>query len=393
MKLRSIETTPSPNSMKLNLDEQISAKALTLEAGTDLTQAPPVAQQLLSISGVRSVFLISDFITLTREGHADWPAILRQATRLLGLADNAEAKLVDAALPAPAVEAKANRPQPNQASQKPVEVAIQVFRGIPVQVRVTGEGEQARVSLPERFTNALQRAILATNADYVAERRWQPSDHRLGQPAEVAQMVADELALLIDPDELTRLEQAALIPPSQEPQTSPALQQADLLAELNHPAWERRLKAVQAIEVNEQTLPAVLKALQDPRAAIRRWAAAVLGSSGRSEAVEPLCRVVLGDSSASVRRTAGDALSDLSDSRAIGSLCQALTDISKLVRWRAARFLNELGDQSATEPLRRAIAQETEFDVRLEMEAALERIEQGGEAPIPMWMRIAQSKG
>ena len=133
--------------------------------------------------------------------------------------------------------------------------------------------------------------------------------------------------------------------------------------------------------------------LNDERSAIRRWAAAILGGSGMPEAVAPLCKVVLGDSSALVRRTAGDALSDIGDARASGTMCQALEDRSKLVRWRAARFLNEVGDQTALEPLQRAEQHESEFDVRVEMLAASDRIQGGGKAQMPMWMRIAKGVG
>jgi len=79
--------------------------------------------------------------------------------------------------------------------------------------------------------------------------------------------------------------------------------------ELGH-TDERRLKAIQKIEVNAETFPAVVTALDDERSAVQRWAAAILGTSGMPEALEPLCRV-LSDSSAIVRRTAGDAPSDL----------------------------------------------------------------------------------
>ena len=68
----------------------------------------------------------------------------------------------------------------------------------------------------------------------------------------------------------------------------------------------------------------------------------------------------------------------------------ALIDPSKLVRWRAARFLTEMGNQTAVEPLRRAVEQESEFDVKVEMMAALERIEAGGDTQMPMWMRLTQ---
>jgi HEAT repeat protein len=92
-----------------------------------------------------------------------------------------------------------------------------------------------------------------------------------------------------------------------------------------------------------------------------------------------------------VRRTAGDALSDIGDPSAMATMIAALRDASELVRWRAARFLNEIGDHTAIEPLRQAIEQEAKFDVKAEMMAALERIEAGANTQMPMWMRLTQA--
>jgi len=384
MKLCSVETTPSPNCIKLNLDEEISAKALTLQdSDSDRSNSPVVAQQLLNITGIKSVFLVKDFITLTKENSADWQPILTQAADLLGKAPDPIAIPSTKTQPQPPTQAQSDTSQ----NLGQVEVALQVFRGIPVQVRVTGEGEQVRVALPERFNQALQRAITATNADYVAERRWQPYEPRFGHPEEVARMVADELDSAIDTVELDRRENAAVA--NRPEKSAERLSQQDLLSELLHPMWGRRLKAIQALEVNAQTLSDVVTALNDEHSAVRRWAAAILGASGMPEVVEPLCHSLHSDSSVVVRRTAGDALSDLGDTRAIATMCQALGDRSKLVRWRAARFLNEIGDETAVPFLHRAAEQETEFDVRLEMLAASDRISGGGEAQLPMWMRIS----
>ena len=386
MKISSIETTPNPNCMKLNLDELVSTKPVTLTEGNEIANVPPVARSLLLIDGIRSIFLAGDFITLTRSGNAQWQPILVEAARLLGLAEDADSGL--------AVKlAEPEKPNNSTPELGEVEVAIQVFRGIPVQVRVTGDGEQARFALPERFNLVLQRVIATTGDNYISLRRWQPYGNRFGKPEEVAQMVAEELASIIDEDELARLETDAIANRSEEQQVGNRPSQEELLAQLTHPDWEQRLKAIQKIEINDETFSAVVTALNDERSAIRRWAAAILGSSGMPEAIEALCKVVLGDSSALVRRTAGDALSDIGDARASATMCQALQDRSKLMRWRAARFLNEVGDQTALEPLQRAEQHEREFDVRVEMLAAIERIHGGGKAQMPMWMRIAKGVG
>lgn len=392
MQLRSIETTPSPHCIKLNLNEVISAKALTFQQSTTTPNAPAFVQHLLAIESVQSVFLFQDFITLTRKGNADWQTILAKAADIIGMAEDADRTLLFQFSQPPVTATSANLTNGQPASNfGDVEVAVQVFRAIPVQVRaISADGQQARVALPDRFSQALQRAIDATKANYVAERRWQPYQSPAGSPHEVARLVADEIVNLIDEDELTRIETAAISNYTEPEQSNAPDRQQALLTELRHPNWEHRLKALQQLEVKPETLHQVLTLLSDEQSTIRRWAAALLGASGMEEAVEPLCWLAKSDPSAIVRRTAGDALSDLGDVAAMATMTQALADPSKLVRWRAARFLNEMGDSSAVDALHQAIKSETEFDVRIEMMAALERIEGGGDTLLPMWQRITQ---
>ncbi|MEO1393796.1 MAG: virulence factor [Cyanobacteria bacterium J06634_5] len=391
MKLQSIETTPSPNCMKLNLDSSASDKPLTLTAGAEAVieavDTPEIFQRLLGVDGVQSIFVMNDFITLTRRGSAGWQPILAAAGKLIGIAETADASVSDNLNPETA-ERKAASAQGADQNFGQVEVAIQMFRGIPVQVRATKDDQQARVALPERFSQALQKAVDQTQANYVAERVWSPYQPQFGNLEEIAQQVADEIAILINEADLAVLE-AAAIDPTEKVAASVGSQQG-LLSELQQSDWKRRLKAIQQIEVNAESFDAITAALQDDRNAIRRWAAALLGASERSDAVAPLCTALHADKSAIVRRTAGDALSDLGNSVAMDAMVNALQDASGLVRWRAARFLNELGTEGTLPALKAASAAEREFDVRVEMNAAIARIEAGKASQLPMWMRISQ---
>ncbi len=387
MKLRSIETTPSPNCMKLNLNAQAVAKPLTLKIGDDTTEAPEVFQKLLAIEGIQSIFVVSDFITLTRKGSVEWQPILAAAGSIIGIADEADASL-GGSLQSEHPDLKRTATQ----NFGQVEVAIQMFRGIPVQVRATDDSQQARVALPDRFNQALQKVIMATEADYVAERIWSPYQPQFGNPNEIAQQVADELDILINEQDLALLEKTAIDPTGKADDRVSGHSQQALLLELQQTDWKRRLKAIQQIEVNTETFAVVTAALRDERNAIRRWAAALLGASEQSKAVQPLCQVLLSDASPIVRRTAGDALSDLGDTQATEAMIKALQDSSGLVRWRAGRFLNELGDESAVPALEQAAERESEFDVRVEMMAAIARIQSGKSSQLPMWMRISQAQ-
>ncbi len=257
MKLRSIETTPSPNCMKLNLDALVSAKPLTLNADNISADTPEVFQKLLAVTGIQSIFLMSDFITITRRGNVDWQPILVAAGELMGIAENADADLGNSL--------KAEKSlQGDTADQNfgQVDVAIQMFRGIPVQVRAIAGEEQARAALPDRFNQGVQRVIMATQADYVAERIWFPYQPQFGNPGEIAQQVADELDVLTSEQDLAWLEKAAVDPTQRTTaQAEKPLQQA-LLVELQQSDWKRRLKAIQQIEIDDETFSTVVLALK-----------------------------------------------------------------------------------------------------------------------------------
>lgn len=349
--------------MMLRVDEVHTGPAVTHEKGATVEE--PLAS-LLAIEGLRSVFRSRDFITITRSGNADWQPILAAVGRVMG-----EGGAGVAAVP----------------SEGRVEVHVQEYRGIPVQVRATGAEGQARVALPERFSEALKRTLVATGGDYLAERRWRAADIRFGNAVEVAQMIAEEIGAM-EESELADIEAAAagLVAPR-------VVRRDAQAADLSNPDPAYRLRAVRDLALDGSTFPIFAAALADEQASVRRWAAARLGVSALPDAVEPLCHSVTNDPSIGVRRTAGDALSDLGDPRAIPAMCQALRDPAKLVRWRAARFLSEVGDASSVPALREAEAAEREFEVKMEMNAARARIEGGGPAKSPMWLRIARGGG
>jgi HEAT repeat protein len=365
--------------MMLKVDGSFGDRSITIGKGSaSLDQAPEVARIILAIDGVRSVFLARDFITVTRQGGADWKPILAEASRLLAKPGEAQG------------DADPEAAQAAPATLAPVEIAVLEFRNLPSQVRVNSSEEQLRVALPQRFNDALIQVLGAIQANYLAERRWRALDPRYGEPSDVAQMVADELDSALSTDELARLAHAAIAgrAPGAAAQSLPT--QAALITALSDSDWRQRLAAIQVIKVDEDSFPVLLTALSDPKSAVRRWAAAALGSSDRAAAVAPLCAAVAGDPSVIVRRTAGDALSDLGTPGAIATMRDALSDRSHLVRWRAARYLNEQGDHTVVAALERASEAEPDFGVCMEMNAALERIRGGGASLVPMWLRLSR---
>jgi len=265
-----------------------------------------------------------------------------------------------------------------------VSVVVQTFKGIPIQVKVLGQGTEKRVALAERFAAAARNVQNETSADFLKERYWADWGVRYGEPDEIAAQVADEIEGTLDDQSLKHLCDAATGKSSTE--AAPASRQ-EQEAKLASSDWHVRLRTVQELRLEEGDIPLLERALLDDQMQVRRFAAAGLGATGSSKAVAPLCRALLNDVAVAVRRTAGDALSDIGDVAAEEDVCKALSDENKLVRWRACRFLSEVGTKNAV-PALEAVLQDGEFEVRLEAEAAIDRILKGDKGLAPVWKRM-----
>lgn len=372
MRLKSVETTPNPNSMKLNLDEQLgSTVTYTLD---NKKGCPEFVDRLLEVDGVKSVFVCSDFVTLNRDPRADWRLILEKATAIF---------VHDARDSTSQVE-KEDAQRSAFEKEGQVQVLVQTFRGVPIQVKVVdGEGE-ARVSLGARFNEAAMFVQDQTGSDFLKERYWAEHGVRYGERAEIASEVAAELSGIYDDDALERVKNQAV---GKNPDQS--VSQETIFEWLKDSDWHRRLSAVQELSSMEGAVALLSGALSDEHPQVRRLAAAALGTTGSAYAVPPLCYAVVNDPSIGVRRTAGDALSDLGDVGAQRAMCKALSDANKLVRWRAARFLFDVGTEEAL-PFLEEAGDDPEFEVRLEIEAAKQRIRGGAQGSGPAWKRIVE---
>ena len=83
MKLLSIEPTPSPNVMKLNVDERLPDGVQHVYTKAGAAKAPELMGKLLEIDGVTSIFHTADFLSLERKSNADWQRILTHAREIL----------------------------------------------------------------------------------------------------------------------------------------------------------------------------------------------------------------------------------------------------------------------------------------------------------------------
>lgn len=378
MKIVSIEPTPSPNVMKLNLDESLSSGKSYNFSQANMGQAPDYIQKLLLIDGVKGVFQVLDFISLERHPKADWQAVLSKAREVLGEADG---KSQIAPVSGEAESTAAD-------SFGEVTVYIQKLKNIPIQVKCVKDGEEVRVGLPERFKEAVMKAQTATT-NLVFERKWEEQSPRYGNIQEVGEQVAEEISAAYDEERLKSLVELALSPEKEGERTKEGFSVNEVLQALDDPEWEKRYAALEQFEPTLEGISVLDKALGDEKTAIRRLAVVYLGLIGKKEVLPYLYRA-LKDPSAIVRRTAGDCLSDMGDPDAIPAMCEALKDKNKLVRWRAARFLYEVGDETAIPALRKAV-NDPEFEVRMQAQIALERIERGEDASGTVWQQMTRS--
>lgn len=379
MKLLSIEPTPSPNSMKLNVDEKLPLGERHTYTMERRDQVPPFYLRLLDIDGVKSVFRAADFIAVDRRPNKDWAVILGAVRELFG-ADGA------AGAAASAVEA---------GGYGEAFVLVQMYRGIPMQIRVRSGGQEARAALPARFAAAVSEAAGAT---MIRERKLEEFGVRYGEPQDILDEVTRELDAAYTEERLRGLiaqaqaataagGEAAAAPPE-----APApLSREELEERLRAPDWQERYAALSRMKPDAEQLPLLALAVRDAHVSVRRLAVVYLGDLRSPEAL-PYLFGALKDSSAAVRRTAGDTLSDLGDPAAIGPMVEALGDSNKLVRWRAARFLYEAGDESALPALERVAASEPEFEVRLQAEMAVARIQSGEEAAGSVWQQMTRMR-
>lgn len=375
MKLLSIEPTPSPNSMKLNLSESLPRGRRLSYTIKEREHVAEPYKSLLSIQGVKSVFHTADFIALDRKPGSDWATILGEARQILQGDESLSTAISE-----------------QGTSFGEAQVLVQMFRGIPIQLRIRTIDGEARAAMPQRFIEAITKAVGST---MIRERRLEEFGVRYGSVDEITEAILQELNASYTDERLQQLIDASLALGVSEQANAEVVRPTPLngnevLKAFENEQWEVRYAALDRYALDEQAITLLQKAIIDENTSIRRLAIIFLGELKTKE-VYPLLYKALKDSSASVRRTAGDTLSDLGDEGAIEPMIEALADKNKLVRWRAARFLYELGDERALPALKIA-AEDTEFEIKLQAQIAIERIERGEEAAGTVWQQMTAAR-
>lgn len=371
MKIKSIEPTPSPNTMKIILNEELPSGTRNNYTKEQSDEAPEEIRAIIHIDGVKGVYHVADFLAVERYPKADWKDILPQVRYSLGEVEQKNRE----------IEMKQND------HFGEVQVYVQMFKGIPMQVKLTDGHTEKRVALPEQFVQAITNAQLPDD-NIVFLRKWVDKGVRYGDFEEIGHTIVDEMIATYPQERLDALVHSALNPtnaPVQKKYRKVTLQ------DLDHSDWKKRYQILEQMEEPTLTdLPVLEKALNDEKPSIRRLAVVYLGMI-EDKKVLPYIYKGLKDRTVTVRRTAGDCLSDLGFIEAQDEMINALKDKSKIVRWRAAMFLYETGDEKAL-PALKAAENDSEFEVALQIKMAIERIEGGEVAKGSVWKQMTEAR-
>ena len=77
-KIADIEDTPNPNAVKLVLKDRLTWGTARSFDSAESAAADPLASQLFAIAHVTNVYYMDKWITVTQDGEADWPTLLRK---------------------------------------------------------------------------------------------------------------------------------------------------------------------------------------------------------------------------------------------------------------------------------------------------------------------------
>ncbi|MBK3494973.1 conserved virulence factor C family protein [Viridibacillus sp. YIM B01967] len=370
MNILTIEPTPSPNTMKIVIDHELPFGKAHNYNEANKANAPKEVLDILAINGVKGVYHVADFLAVERIAKFDWETILAAVRTAFG------------------EDEQAQNGEQQQADEHYGEeyVHVQMFKGIPLQVKVFDSIGEQRFGLAARFINAFNEAM-STDENYIYERKWVDYGVRYGDKKEIGDSIVAELEASFPQQRINELIEAS----KAKKDVVESRKRKVTLEEFSVDEWEMRFQLLEQManpEVDDLSL--LDKALQDEKMSIRRLATIYLGMVD-DVAVVPLLVQALNDKSSSVRRTAGDCISDLGFVEFESAMLESLKDRNKLVRWRAAMYLYETGTEVALPALNEA-SDDSEFEVKLQVKMAIARISQGEEAKGSVWKQMTESR-
>lgn len=77
------QATPNPNSVKFTLDRPVIAAGSASYTSPEAAQASPVAAALFALEGVAAVFMLGNFVTVTKKPEAAWEDLVPSIVAVL----------------------------------------------------------------------------------------------------------------------------------------------------------------------------------------------------------------------------------------------------------------------------------------------------------------------
>lgn len=368
MEIIKVEPTPSPNTMKIILSEKRQDNHS--KTYTEVSDSQPhFINAILQVKGVKSVFHVLDFIAVDKVPKADWETVL---------------PLVTATLNQDQQQSDTTQPEPDTHFGE-VKAEVLKFKNIPYQVKLTTPKEEKRQQLSDIFVNAMLEAQ-QPHDNVVFLRKWETLGVRYGDLDDVMQSVVEEINALYPEHVLNLLVQEAkntdvTVPQKQYEHVTLETYQQEI-------DWKARLRMLKSFPTpTSDDYPLLDYALNEDKMPLRREAVVLLSMIEDRETL-PYLYKGLHDKSPAVRRTAGDSLSDLGFKEALPEMEKALDDPQKIVRWRAAMFLFDEGGPEQLATLK-AHQNDPAYEVKLQIEMAITRIENGEAALGSVWKQIA----
>ncbi len=367
MEIVKVEPTPSPNTMKIVLSETREDRHSSTYTEVKEGQ-PPFIKAILKIEEVKSVFYVLDFIAVDKMPKADWEDVLPKVTATLNHDQQDSLSEI----------------QPDSHFGE-IKVEVLKFKGIPYQVKLTTGDKEYRAQLEDRFVNAMLSTQLPED-NVVFLRKWASLGVRYGDIEEVMAEVIEEMHAVYPEHVLDQLVEEAKntnITVPEKHYTHVSLETYQQTAD-----WKTRLRMLKSFPTpTADDYPLLDAALNESKVPLRREAVVLL-SMIEDKATLPYLYKGLRDQSPAVRRTAGDSISDLGFKEALPEMERALDDPQKIVRWRAAMFLFDEGGPAQLESLK-AHQDDSAYEVKLQIEMAITRIENGEDALGSVWKQIA----
>ena len=421
----SVESTPNPSAFLLKLDSPLEDVTTTerLRGQTFYKgRCPASLTDVLACEGVVSVFVVGQMLTISKDARASWESVLPAVVNFLGGPGEALAA-------SGSVRPTSATGTVEVSVTGGVSIRLQVSQKMPIQVEAAGWSgacEPVRAKLSARFGSAMGLLIEQSGDAFFKGRAWLLRGQRypeLDEPLEASSdLVAAERRAIAAALEAELADIEAAYPDDRlaslvHGSKSAARARLEAGRQDDDDAGDDALLSLEMVDVLvDEDAAAEGEGEHGPTVALRRLAAFVAtgrGATGaRRRAIAYLGGTVgrggdavfnviaaafQNEKAAGLRRTAGDALSDLGDERAVPIAIGALADPSKLVRWRAARLVGELGEGVAVvAALNQAQFEEEAFECAFEMKDAARKVALRNEGAMdgggkgPMWKQIQE---